>query len=152
MSGFVRAREATPEQREAARHLIAKAKHLKDAEDEAEFAGIWARNARLAIISNGATPVVIEGREAIMAFYRGNWANAAHGSGDERETHVIETPYVVALGADRLLAAHNAIFVARRGAMPRLIGYGEFRDELVLEEGDWRIIDRRSDLHRRPRR
>lgn len=143
--------EATAEQREAARHLLARVKHLKDAEDEVAFAEVWAREARLTIVSNGAEPVVIEGREAIMRFYRRNWATGAHGSGEGRETHVIENPYVVATGPDRLLAVHTAIFAARRGAMPRLIGFGEFRDELTFEDGAWRIADRRSDLRRRPR-
>ncbi|QTH21145.1 nuclear transport factor 2 family protein [Rhizorhabdus wittichii] len=149
---FAGTREATPEQREAARHLIAKAKHLKDAEDEAAFAEVWARDARLAITSNGTSAPVIEGRDAIMVFYRRNWANGAHGAGDERETHVGENPFVVAFGDDRLLATHTAIFAARRGPMPRLIGFGEFRDEIIFEDGAWRIADRRSSLRRRARR
>ncbi|MBO9376706.1 hypothetical protein GG804_08000 [Sphingomonas histidinilytica] len=149
---FAGTREATPEQREAARHLIARAKHLKDAEDEAGFAQVWAHAARLAITSNGTAAPVIEGRDAIMAFYRRNWAAGAHGTGAERETHVGENPFVVALGDYRLLATHTAIFAARRGVMPRLIGFGEFRDEIVFEDGAWRIADRRSSLRRRPRR
>ncbi|MFD2499974.1 nuclear transport factor 2 family protein [Rhizorhabdus histidinilytica] len=92
------------------------------------------------------------GRDAIMAFYRRNWAAGAHGTGAERETHVGENPFVVALGDYRLLATHTAIFAARRGVMPRLIGFGEFRDEIVFEDGAWRIADRRSSLRRRPRR
>jgi hypothetical protein len=152
MTGFAGTHQATPEQREAVRHLLAMAKHLKDAEDEAGFTEVWARNARLAIISNGAPPHVIEGRDAIMTFYRRNWATGAHGAGEERETHIIENPYIVAFNETRLLAAHTAIFAARRGIMPRLIGFGEFRDEILFEDGAWRIADRRSDLRRRPRK
>ena len=151
-SPFAGSREATPEQREAARHLVAKAKHMKDAEDDAGFASVWAREARLAIVSNGTPAPVIVGREAIMAFYRRNWATGAHGAGEERETHIAENPFIVALGEDRLLATHTAIFVARRGVMPRLIGFGEFRDEIILEDGSWRIVDRQSSLRRRPRK
>jgi hypothetical protein len=151
-SMFAGTREATPEQREAARHLVAKAKHLKDAEDDAGFAEVWARDARLAITSNGNPALVIEGRDAIMAFYRRNWATGAHGAGEERETHITENPFIVALGEDRLLATHSAIFAARRRVMPRLIGFGEFRDEIIFEDGAWRIVDRRSSLRRRPRK
>lgn len=151
-SPFAGTREATPEQREAARHLVAKAKHMKDAEDEAGFAEVWASKARLAITSNGTAAPVIEGRDAIMAFYLRNWATGAHGAGDERETHVTENPFVVAVGEGRLLATHTAIFAARRGIMPRLIGFGEFRDEIIFEDGAWRIVDRQSSLRRRPRK
>ena len=149
---FEGTREASPEQREAARHLIAKAKHMKDAEDEAGFAAVWARDARLAITSNGTPAPVLAGRDAIMAFYRRNWATGAHGAGDERETHIAENPFIVAIGEGRLLAAHSAIFAARRGVLPRLIGFGEFRDEMIFEDGAWRIIDRKSSLRRRPRK
>lgn len=144
--------EATSEQREAARHLLAKVKYLKDAEDEAGFREVWTRDARLAIISNGAAPLVMQGRDAIMAFYQRNWAAGAHGSGEERETHVIENPYVTGLSGNRLLALHTAIFAARRGVIPRLIGFGQFRDEILFEDGAWRIADRQSDLRRRPRK
>ena len=144
--------DATAEQREAARHLIAKVKHLKDAEQEAPFAELWARDARLAVTSNGALVAELAGRAAIMAFYRRSWDQAGHGAGESRETHVFDNPYVVAIGGDRLLATYAAMFVAWRGDIPRLMGFGEYRDEIVFEEGAWRIADRRQWLRRRPRR
>ena len=152
MTGLPGTHEATAEERDAARHLLAKIKYMKDAEDEREFSQLWARDARLAIVSNGAEPLVIDGRAAIMAFYLRSWATGGHGLGGDRETHIFENPYIVALDDSRLLAVHTAVFAAMGGDLPRLIGFGTFRDELIFEDGMWRLADRRSNLRRRPRK
>ena len=144
-------REATPHQRDAARHLLAAAKHLKDAEDPVAFAEVWARDASLTIRSTSGEIGPLRGRDAIMDFYRRNWARGAHGAGAERETHVCDNPYIVASAAGRLHAVHSAIFAAMDGEIPVLIGFGEFRDELVEEDGRWRILIRESTLRRRRR-
>lgn len=141
-------REATPEQREAARQLLIDVKYLKEAEDEARFSLVWAEQAKLSVTSNGVTAPLLEGRVAIMEFYRRNWARGVHGRGDMREVHVAESPLVRQMDNDRLLALHSSVFVAFPGGMPRLIGFGEFRDELVHEQGCWRIDTRSSRLSR----
>jgi hypothetical protein len=136
------------EERDAVRHLLAAAKHLKDAEDPIGFAEVWSKNAELTIHSNDRQLGPLFGREAIMEFYRANWARGSHGSGEGRETHVAENPYVEALGEDRFRATHSAIFAAMSNATPILIGFGEFRDEIVKEDGQWRIDIRVSTIRR----
>jgi hypothetical protein len=137
------------EQIVAAQQLIAAAKHTKDAEDEAAFTAVWARGATLVIESNGRQLDPLKGREAILAFYRKNWRVGAHGSGAGREVHVAEPAHITAASEGRLLARHNAIFVAMDGAEPLLIGFARFHDELVYEDGNWRILTRHSIISRR---
>ena len=144
-------RDATPEQRDGARQLLAAAKYLKDAEDAVAFAEVWARDASLVIHSTSGEIGPLRGRDAIMAFYQNNWARGAHGAGSERETHVCENPFIVATASGRLHAVQSAIFAAMDGDTPMLIGFGEFRDELVEEDGRWRILSRVSTLRRRQR-
>jgi hypothetical protein len=142
-------RDATPVERDAARHLLAAAKYLKDDEDEAAFAEIWAERARLTIHSTSGQFGPITGRDAIMDFYRASWARGAHGSGANRETHIFENPYIVALGGGQLEARHNAIFARMAIDGPVLVGFGAFRDIIIEERGRWRIVDRVSHLSRR---
>ncbi len=136
-------------QREAVRHLLAAAKHLKDAQDDAGFAAVWAKDAELTIHANGRQIGPIVGRGAIMEFYRANWARGAHGTGEKRETHVAENPYIQQLSAQRFQAIHSVALVAMGDDAPILVGFGEFRDVVVHEEGLWRIAVRNSRLSRR---
>jgi hypothetical protein len=139
----------TTEQIVAAQQLLIAAKYTKDAEDESAFAEVWAHGARLIIETNGRQLPPLIGRAAILDFYRGNWRAAAHGSGAGREMHVAEPAHVTGLPNGRLLAQHNAIFAAMAGEEPVLIGFAQFHDELVFEEGSWRIITRHSTIKRR---
>ncbi len=141
-------RDATPAERDAARQLLAAAKYLKDAEDADAFAEVWAKGASLVIHSNGTEIGPFTGRAAIMEFYAGNWARAAHGAGAGRETHVCENPYIVGLADGQLRAIHSAMFAAMDGDIPVLIGFAEFRDVLTQEQGRWRILSRLSQIRR----
>lgn len=142
----------TTEEIVAAQQLLVAAKYTKDAEDEEAFVQIWAHGARLIIETNGRQLAPLVGRAAILDFYRGNWSAAAHGSGAGREVHVAEPAHITRLPDGRLLAQHNAIFAAMPGEEPLLIGFAQFRDELVFEEGSWRIITRHSTIKRRAKR
>jgi hypothetical protein len=139
----------TPDQRAAVLQVLADAKYLKDAHDAVRFAQIWTTDAHLAIENNGKALPTVVGRDAIMAFYHGNWARGSHGVGDARETHVAEHPYIEALPGDRLRAVHSTVFMAMSGSEPTLIGFATFTDELVFEDGSWRIASRDSSIHRR---
>lgn len=137
------------EERSAVLALLAAVKYSKDDEEEAGFAACWAENARLEVISNDVARDPVEGRDAILTFYQGVWRSGGHGLGSERETHVAEHPHIVRLIDGRLLARHTVSFFNWREDRPRLVGYGSFRDEIVLEAGDWRIGRRTSRLWRR---
>lgn len=138
----------TPKQRSQALALLAAVKYAKDDEDEAAFAACWAAGARLEITSNGKSAPPLEGRDTIMTFYRRVWENGGHGLGSDRETHVAEHPHITVLADDMLLARHSSAFFNQRDGVPRLVGYGEFRDELIEEDGIWRIALRQSRLVR----
>lgn len=122
------------EEHHAVMALLAATKMLKDDEDVPGFAACWAREARLSIHSNGRDMPPLQGRDAIMGFYSQVWKTGGHGLGAERETHIAEPPYVVALEKGRLLARHAAVFVKWQGDGPVLVGFGEFRDEIIFEE------------------
>jgi hypothetical protein len=142
---------ASAADRDEARQLLAAAKYLKDVEDEQGFAEVWAAEASLSIRSTSGEFDPIVGRDAIMDFYRGSWARGGHGTGAERETHVFGNPYIVPHDDGQLLAIHSAVFVGFESDNPIVIGFGDFRDTLVKENGRWRILKRESSLRRRPR-
>lgn len=137
-----------PDLRNAVLTLLAATKYAKDDEDERRFAACWSRVARLAITSNGKALPVVEGREAIIAFYRRVWADGGHGRDDTREVHVAEHPDIVLLDDGRLRARHATCFFHAQAGKPRLRGFGTFDDELVHESGAWRIIHRRAVITR----
>ena len=139
----------TADQHHAVMALLAATKYLKDDEDAEGFAACWSHDARLSIHSNGQDMAPLVGRAAILDFYRQVWTTGGHGLGVDRETHVAEAPYIVALEGGRLLARHTAIFVKWHGDGPALVGFGTFRDEIIFEEGAWRIDVRQSHLRRR---
>lgn len=138
----------TSDQRISVLALLAAVKYAKDDEDEAAFAACWATSARLEITSNGQSAQPLTGRDSIMSFYRRVWSSGGHGLGSERETHVAEHPHITVLADGMLLARHSSAFFNRRDGMPRLVGYGEFRDELIEEDGALRIVLRQSRLVR----
>ena len=138
----------TSEQRSRVLALLASVKYAKDDENEPAFAACWAAAARLEITSNGRSAPPLDGRDSIMAFYRQVWSSGGHGLGSERETHVAEHPHITLLADGRLLARHSSAFFNLRDGVPRLVGYGEFRDELIEEDGALRIALRHSRLFR----
>ena len=138
----------TPDQHSEALALLAAVKYTKDDEDEAAFAACWAAGARLEITSNGQSAPPLDGRDSIMTFYRQVWSSGGHGLGSERETHVAEHPHITVLANGRLLARHSSAFFNQRDGVPRLVGYGEFHDELIEEDGALRIALRQSRLFR----
>jgi len=139
----------TPDQRAAVLQVLADAKYLKDAHDAVRFAQVWARDAHLAIETNGEALPLLVGRDAILAFYQANWARGSHGVGDARETHVAEHPFIDVSRDGRLRVVHSAVFMAMSRQEPVLIGFATFTDELVFEDGSWRIASRHSSIHRR---
>ena len=140
---------APSEQHSAVMQLLAETKYRKDAEDEAGYVEVWARNARLTIHSSGRQIGPIVGRAAIMDFYRNSWARNEHGTDSGRETHVAEHPFIEPNGKHSCRAIHSAIFTAMDGKEPVLIGFGTFTDDIVFEDGRWRILERVSNINRR---
>ena len=134
----------------AARDLIAQAKYAKEAEDLADFAAVWAKDATLSVIANDKTVQErLHGREAILNFSKRNWEKSAHGAGAAREVHIFERPYVTVQKSGRLLARYTVAFFAMPEEDPFLVGFGEFEDEIIREDGGLRIISRRSTFNRR---
>lgn len=133
----------------AVQSLLAAVKYAKDDEDEGRFVACWTEDARLEITSNGDLKSPIAGREAILAFYRQVWAAGGHGKGATRETHVAEHPDVVLVDDHRMVARHAVSFFNAVDGEPRLVGFGTFRDEIVLNGDAWRIALRQSVLTRR---
>lgn len=138
-----------PRERLAVLDLLAAVKYAKDDEDAERFEACWAKDACLEITSNGNVIPPVEGRHAIMSFYRGMWQTGGHGKGESRETHVAEHPDMVMRRDGRILARHAASFFFSENGEPRLRGFGTFEDEIVFEDGAWRIARRRSALVRR---
>jgi hypothetical protein len=135
---------------EAIYDLITKAKYVKEAEDREGFASVWTEDATLRTIANGkAITEGVNGRAAIMAFTCKNWAAHGHGRGDGREVHIAERPYLMSVAPNRVKAIYNVIFTAFHGDEPILIGFGEFEDEVVKQDGKWLIQHRRNVLRRR---
>ncbi|MCB2075675.1 MAG: nuclear transport factor 2 family protein [Rhodobiaceae bacterium] len=137
-----------PGLRAAITDVLVAAKFAKDDEDAKRFAHCWARNARIEITSNGRKLAPVEGRAAIMAFYAKVWETGGHGKGAAREVHVAEPADIIALAPDRLRARHAEAFFFADADGPRIRGFGTFDDEVVWEDGAWRIVHRIATLTR----
>ena len=129
--------------------LLAAVKYAKDDHDETRFKLCWAKDARLDITSGDKAIPPVEGREAIMAFYRSVWEAGGHGKGAMRETHIAEYPDIQMQHHGRLRARHAVSFFFADHGEPRLRGFGTFDDVIVFEDGKWCIAHRRATLVRR---
>jgi len=134
--------------RAAVMDLLAAVKYAKDDEDVPRFEACWTRSARLEITSNGAAIEPIEGRDAIMAFYRSVWETGGHGKADRREVHVAEAPDIIRKHDGTLVVRHAVSFFHTVSGEPVLRGFGQFHDEMICEDGSLRIALRRSTLVR----
>jgi hypothetical protein len=139
----------SPQNRIAVLALFAAVKYAKDEEGEARFAACWTKDAGLEIESNGRSFALVEGREAIMAFYRQVWANGGHGKGSSRETHIAEHPDVTFIDDGRLLARHATSFFYAEDEEILIKRFGTFRDVIACADGAWRIVERQAILVRR---
>ena len=128
--------------------LLAAVKYAKDDEDEARFAACWSKDARLEIETNARAGLLVEGRDAIIDFYRQVWAADGHGRGNSRETHIAEHPDVTSIDDGRLLARHASSFFYAQDGEILIKGFGTFRDIIALEDGAWRIGERHAILVR----
>jgi len=128
--------------------LLAAVKYAKDDENAPRFEACWTRGARLEITSNGTAMEPIEGRSAIMAFYRTVWETGGHGKADRREVHVAESPDITLKKDGTLVARHAVSFFHTVSGAPMLRGFGQFHDEMICEDGSLRIALRRSTLVR----
>jgi len=127
----------TAADKEAARALIARQKFRTDDRDLAGVAACWAREGRLELRVNGAAPIVVEGRDAILDFVGKGWARPSQ----HPHIHMITTLEIIDRDDDRLGAESYCAYVSTAGDF-RIEGYGRYSDVLVLEDGDWRLQSR----------
>jgi hypothetical protein len=127
----------TAADKEAARALIARQKFRTDDRDLAGVGECWARDARMALAVNGAEPIVVEGREAILDFVSKGWARGS----SHPHVHLITTLEIIDRDDGRLGAESYCAYLSSAGDF-EIAGYGRYTDVLVFEDAAWRLQSR----------
>jgi 3-phenylpropionate/cinnamic acid dioxygenase small subunit len=82
-----------------------------------------------------------EGRDAIMGLMKDSMAQQS----DQRR-HVVTNVFFESEGDDRAMAISNVTITSVEHGAIRLVTSGLYRDEVVREDGQWRIAGRRIEL------
>jgi 3-phenylpropionate/cinnamic acid dioxygenase small subunit len=85
--------------------------------------------------------VSFEGREAIMGLMTGSMEEQS----DQRR-HVVTNVFFQSEGEDRAVVVSNITITSVEHGAIRLVTSGLYRDEVVCEDGQWRIAARRINL------
>jgi hypothetical protein len=125
------------------RSLIVRQKLVGDAQDEVATRACWARDCSLTVTLNGGEPRRAVGQDAVLAFTINAWKTNAHGSREAPHVHFGGPAEVSFLAADRALVRSTCLYVGP-GEMAMVVhGYGRYEDEVVLEDGAWKLLHRR---------
>lgn len=91
-----------------------------------------------------ASGQVVQGREAIVAFWR-RWVRL-YDDGTPRTRHLIHNP-IIELAPDGASARCRSVWTllqqVQPGEPPRLLASGRYEDELVVVDGAWQFKQRR---------
>ena len=85
--------------------------------------------------------VSFEGRDAIMGLMKNSMAEQS----DQRR-HVVTNVFIESTGDARAVAISNITLTSVEDGAIRLVTSGLYRDEVVCEDGRWRIAGRRIEL------
>jgi len=125
------------------RSLIVRQKLVGDAQDEAATRACWAREATLNVVVNGGEPRRAEGHEAVIAFTKKAWDTDAHGSRDAPHVHFGGPAAITFLPDNRALVHSTCLYVGPGEEAMIVHGFGRYEDEVILEEGTWKLLHRR---------
>jgi hypothetical protein len=124
---------------EMVRNMIVEQKWAVDDRDAQALQRFYARDVVLSISVNGGDPITIEGRDAVMAMTIATWK----GGETAPHIHFLAAPSLQVIDDERIAAEYYCSYLSRDPANVGMVGYGRYRDLFILEEGSWRILERR---------
>jgi 3-phenylpropionate/cinnamic acid dioxygenase small subunit len=122
--------------------LLARSAYALDERKLEVLEDTFSESAALVIDITGVDgEVSFEGREAIMGLMQ----NSMQEQSDQRR-HLVTNVFFEAAAGDRATAVSNITITSVEHGAIRLVTSGLYRDELVRENGRWRIAARRIEL------
>ena len=122
--------------------LIVRQKRLTDVQDEAGVSACWSpHKAGLSVSLNGKVWTA-DGHGDVMAAALLAWRSGRHG-GKYLNLHFLGPIEVIPHGDAQAEAYYTCLYVSTDPGGFKVLGFGEYHDEVWLEEGGWRIGMRR---------
>ncbi len=122
--------------------LLARSAYALDQRKLGELEDTFSEGASLIIdIAGGDGEVSFEGRKVIMGLMKDSMAEQS----DQRR-HVVTNVFFETEGDERAVVVSNVTITSVEHGAIRLVTSGLYRDEVVLEDGRWRIAGRRIEL------
>ena len=129
-------------QKQAILELLARAAYGFDEGDVEMLRNIFTEEASFVINTAGVNGnAVYKGHQAIMALQ----TDALEMQTDKRR-HVVTNTFFTNESDSKATAVSNVIITSVENGAIRLVTSGIYRDEVVREEGQWRIASRNLDL------
>lgn len=129
-------------QKQAILELLARAAYGFDEGDVEMLRNIFTEEASFVINTAGVNGnAVYKGHQAIMALQ----TDALEVQTDKRR-HVVTNTFFTSESDSKATAVSNVIITSVENGAIRLVTSGIYRDEVVREEGQWRIASRDLDL------
>lgn len=128
--------------------LLVRQRLVGDMQDEAKTRDCWAREGRLTVRVNGAEPKLAAGLEEVMAFARNAWVTDDHGPRDAPHIHFGGPPDITPIGEGRALAKTTCLFIGPSPDGMVVHGYGRYEDEVIVEDGAWKLLHRKVEITR----
>jgi hypothetical protein len=129
-------------QKQAILELLARAAYGYDEREVEMLKDSFSEGANFVIDIAGVDgEILVEGREAIMALQTG----AMEEQSDKRR-HVVTNVFFTSEGDGKATVVSNLTITSVEDGAIRLVSSGIYRDEVAMEDGQWRIVSRRLDL------
>lgn len=129
-------------QKSAILELLARSAYAYDEREVEMLKDTFSEDASFVIDIAGVDgEITVEGREAIMGLQTG----AMDEQSDQRR-HVVTNAFFTSEGDTGATVVSNLTITSVENGAIRLVTSGLYRDEVALEDGQWRIASRRINL------
>ena len=125
---------------EAVRTLVAQQKLATDDQDKSALRVCYARSVHQELVVNRCAPLVSDGIDDVMAVATLPWAAG------KKHVHHVGSLTVSELPDGRMRARCYCLYVSRTPGRHDVLGYGDYDDECVFEDGAWKIASRKATI------
>ena len=130
------------EQKSAILELLARAAYAYDEREVKMLEATFSEDARFELDIAGVDgELLFEGREAIMELQTGGMKEQT----DQRR-HVVTNAFFTSESDTKATVVSNLTITAAEDGVIQLVTSGIYRDDVILENGQWRIANRRLNL------
>ena len=122
--------------------LLARQRLVGDAQDEDGTRSCWARDSTLEVVLNGKQITKRQCREEVVGFAVDVWRSGGHRKEGQIYLHFDGPADIVLTGEGTARSHSRALQVSTLPGKFEIIGIGDYQDELVHEDGAWRLLHR----------